>query len=78
MKGAMMNTQQQIDLNHNTAQCIHTTSNWGETIYRNICSGSSAVVPWGSVDYMFGIILASLGAFLLLLLLIMLIRVVMD
>lgn len=35
----------------NLAQCLKETHNWGSTIYNNICSGITATVEWGTVDY---------------------------
>lgn len=56
-----------VTLNHNSAECIKATTNWGETIYRNICSDTSVHVAWGLMDYYgvmliaaFSIILATL------------------
>jgi hypothetical protein len=31
--------------------CLRPISNIGETIVRNICDGTSAVVPWGTLDW---------------------------
>ena len=39
----------QLDLN--SQQCIKDISNFGETVYQNICNGTETVVPWGTMDY---------------------------
>lgn len=32
-------------------QCIKEASNFGNTVYMNVCNGSSSIVPWGSLDW---------------------------
>jgi len=52
-----------INLNQNTAQCIKAVENIGSTVYTNICTGTSTVVPWGSSTWfgnIFGITVLSL------------------
>ncbi len=44
-----------MELNLNAAECIKAISNIGETTYRNICTGTEAVVPWGSADWFNGV-----------------------
>lgn len=51
--------------------CIRSQSNIGETITHNICTGATAVVPWGSADWLgfaalcgLGVIFAALLTFL--------------
>lgn len=46
-------------------QCLKATSNYGETLYRNICTGTVTSVPWGTVDWALAIVLTSLGVALL-------------
>lgn len=53
------------DLNINSAECITPQSNIGETVYHNICSGVTHVVPWGTADWL---AYALLGAIILLIL----------
>ncbi len=36
-----------INLNHNSAECIKSMTNWGESVIYNICSGSNIHIPWG-------------------------------
>lgn len=46
------------DINLATKQCLKDISYFGETVYQNICDGTSTTVPWGSIDYvMFGIVI---------------------
>lgn len=40
-----------MDFNHNVAQCIKSTSNWGSDTFLNICSGVSHTVNWGSFTW---------------------------
>jgi hypothetical protein len=40
-----------MDLNHNISSCIKETSNWGEHIYTNVCTGAVTIVPWGIAEY---------------------------
>ena len=42
-----------IDLSNK--DCMKSVTNIGETIYMNICDGSHNVVPWGTVDYIVGV-----------------------
>lgn len=53
--------EQSIELNHNQAECIKSAMGWGETVYKNICSGKSEVVVWGSMDYGFAVMLIVIG-----------------
>jgi len=46
-----MDTEHSVTLKQNTAACIHSAAHWGETVYHNICSGTTYTMPWGSVDY---------------------------
>lgn len=54
------------DLNINAAECITTQSNIGETVYHNICSGATHVVPWGSADWFSAAFLGALILFMVL------------
>lgn len=53
------------DLNINSAECIAPQSNIGETVYHNICSGVTHVVPWGSADWFSAAFLGALILFLI-------------
>ena len=60
-----MTTEQVVNLNIDAKtleQCLKSTSNFGETILRNICTGQTTTVPWGSVDWALAIFLCLLGA----------------
>jgi len=39
-------------VNLNQAECLREISNVGSTVVKNLCSGESVIVPWGSVDWM--------------------------
>ena len=54
----------QHDVALNQTACIHAITNWGATTYQNICSGTLTVVPWGTMDYLFGIGVIGLAAFI--------------
>jgi|GEM_PF-5379679 len=45
-------TDTAVTLNHNAAECVKQYDRWGETVYRNICSGTESVLPWGISDWM--------------------------
>ena len=32
-------------------QCLKTMSSFGSTTYYNICTNTTTIVPWGSVDW---------------------------
>ena len=49
-----------INLAH--SDCLYSQTNWGETIVHNICTGAETAVPWGSIDYMFALVIA-IGSF---------------
>ena len=40
-----------VNANLNSTQCLKETMNFGETIVRNICNGSTHAIPWGTMDY---------------------------
>lgn len=42
----------ELNVNQNYAECIKSVSNWGETVYANICTHATQVVAWGSMDYL--------------------------
>lgn len=44
-------------INLNSAECIKEVRNIGNTVYQNICDGTSSVVPWGSADWINGMII---------------------
>jgi hypothetical protein len=50
-----------------TKDCVKQASNFGVTVYHNICTGADTSVPWGTLDWVltFGG-LAALLVFLLL------------
>lgn len=35
-----------------TQECIKATSNYGSTIYTNICTGDIHTIAWGGNDYL--------------------------
>ncbi len=39
----------EVSLQH--ADCLRSTSEFGNTIVRNICNGSVVDVPWGTLDW---------------------------
>lgn len=39
----------QFDINNKS--CVKSINDIGETVYKDICSGAEAVIPWGSVDW---------------------------
>jgi hypothetical protein len=41
--------------------CIRSQSNIGDTITHNICDGTTAVVPWGSADWLGFVAIAGIG-----------------
>lgn len=48
--------------------CIRSQSNIGETVFHNLCEGTTSVVPWGGVDWfaaiaVAGLLLTMTGAF---------------
>ena len=49
LREASMNESTAVALDH--SECIKSASNFGETVYSNICTGAQTIVPWGSVDY---------------------------
>jgi hypothetical protein len=52
----------EANLNLNQAECIKEVSNFGNTVYVNICNGTTSVVSWSSFDIALGIFL---GIFLI-------------
>jgi len=42
-------------------KCIQQTSEFGRTVYQDICNGGSRIVPMGGVDWLTLIILSALG-----------------
>lgn len=43
-----------------TIECVKATSKFGETIYHNICTGGTSVVPWGNADWALAIVVGGL------------------
>lgn len=43
------------------SQCLQKASNWGETVFTNVCSGAISHVPWGTMDYVGCSVLLGLG-----------------
>jgi len=37
-------------------ECLKEQSQFGQTIYHNLCDGTQTVVPWGGVDWMWAYI----------------------
>jgi len=63
-----MNQDQVINLNQNAANCIHSATSFGETVYTNICNGNVSHITWGGADwvlcfFLFGLC-AAFGLFL--------------
>jgi hypothetical protein len=42
-------------------QCLKATTNFGGTIYTNICTGTQSVIPWGTADWALGVFLLVIG-----------------
>jgi hypothetical protein len=40
------------DINLNSTECLVHTTNFGEFIVTNICSGKITNVPWGTLDWL--------------------------
>lgn len=54
-----------LNIDQRTLQaCLKEVSNIGSTTYQNICTGQSAVVAWGTQDWMLSIFLFSMAAVL--------------
>lgn len=50
-----------LDLNQQSLEhCLKSISNFGKTIYRNICTGTDASVPWGQMEWTVLILIAVL------------------
>lgn len=65
-------TEAGITLQQNKTDCIISSANIGETIYHNLCTQSSTVVEWGTIDWIgFGSAVLLMSAFLLMLLIMM-------
>lgn len=47
-------------INANLNQCIKHALNIGETVYTNICSGTTTTVPWGTMDWALGFLVGAL------------------
>jgi len=60
------------------AQCLKSTTRFGETVYHNICTGGTNIIPWGSADWALVIILTTIGASFALLLLSFLFAILSD
>lgn len=58
--------------------CLKSTSKFGETVYQNVCTGQSFIIPNGFWDYAFEIILLFLGIVFVLMLLGMFIKIWTD
>lgn len=50
-----------VTANINSADCIRSTTKFGETIYLNICNGQTHTVPWGGADWLACIVLGTIG-----------------
>lgn len=60
----MLATSTAIDLNQKSqalGDCLKSVNSIGSTIYRNICTGQQAVVPWGSGDWIGNVIITLIG-----------------
>lgn len=68
-----------INLNQTTTTleaCVKETTNWGENLFTNICTGQVVEVEWGTVEYLIAMLLfpalgvmvaAVIGGFLMIL-----------
>lgn len=56
----MMQISSEVTVNANSVSCIRQVNNFGETVYMNICNNTSTVVPWGTMDWVGGAVLAIL------------------
>ena len=70
-----MNGTQNINIDAKTLeQCLKGTSKFGETIYKNICTGETYSVPAGQWDWIVAIVLTLIGISFCL----MLLKIVFD
>ena len=70
-----MNGTQQLNL---VAECLKETTNFGETIVKNICDGTVNTIPWGGADWVLFGVLFTIGIGLALMVLGMGINVLLD
>lgn len=42
-------------------QCLKSAVSYGQVTYYNVCTGQQSVVPWGSVEWVFALVLTALG-----------------
>ena len=54
------NTNLNID-SKTLEQCLKSITNFGNTVYQNICTGQVTSVAWGNADWFLGIFLVCLG-----------------
>lgn len=43
---------ERITVNQNFAACLRDVGNIGQRTVQNVCDGTSAIVPWGSADWL--------------------------
>lgn len=54
--------------------CLHYSTQWGQTTYYDLCSGGSYIVPHGFWDYFLGLAIGGIAVITLLLL----VRIILD
>jgi hypothetical protein len=60
--------EQNINLSHNTTECLKTVTRLGHTEYHNICNGQVVTLDWGLsgwIEVLFAVFFASLISFML-------------
>ena len=63
------------ETNVNLAECMKPQLGVGETVYYNVCNGTTKVVPWGAGDWILGTTLFGFLAIFSLLLIVFLLFV---
>lgn len=66
------------ELSLTTADCIHKTTNIGETVITNICTGNVVFVPWGNFDILVTCVLGVLSVAMITLFLFLAIEIGKD
>lgn len=58
-----MEAETTVSLNQNYSECLKAINNLGSTTYQNVCNGTETVVPWGVMDWvtMVGIATITIG-----------------
>jgi len=70
----------QANIDINESQCLHHVTNWGETVWYNVCADpiTSKIVAWGTIDYAVALLLAFLWILALIVACAICFRVVCD